>query len=59
MKKNGPAQSAMPTTMSENPSTTAVNRPSQAMTQKTRRNGSVTTNQSAAKQGREHLPQRP
>ena len=48
MKNNGPAQSAIPTTMSENPSTTAVKRPIQAITQKTRRNGSVVTNQSTA-----------
>ena len=45
IKNNGPAQSAMPTTISVNPSATAVIRPNQAIVQKTTRNGRLTANQ--------------
>jgi hypothetical protein len=45
MKKSGPAHSAMPNTIKENPSKTAVNLPAQAIVQKIRRNGSVIINQ--------------
>ena len=42
-KNKGPAHSAIPTTMRQNPSKTAVSLPTQAIVQKTRRNGAVTT----------------
>src|ERR1700722_7985147 len=44
-KKSGPAQRAIPTTISENPNKTAVSLPAQAINQKIRRNGRVTKNQ--------------
>jgi hypothetical protein len=47
--KSGPAQSAMPTTMSEKPTTRPARRPSKPMTQIRTRNGSVMRYQKAAK----------
>jgi hypothetical protein len=44
-KKSGPAQRAIPTTISENPSKTTVSLPAQAINQKIRRNGRDTINQ--------------
>src|SRR3954470_8846674 len=49
MIKNGPAQRAMPTTMSEKPTTRPARRPSRLMTQYRTRNGSVMRYQKAAR----------
>ena len=46
-KNSGPAHRAIPTTMNEKPRIVAVNRPIQATSQKTKRNGSVIKSQTA------------
>ena len=51
-KNRGPAQSAIPTTMRLNPTKIAVNLPTQAIVQKTSRNGKVTTYQSVPRRFR-------
>jgi hypothetical protein len=45
IKKSGPAQRAIPITINENPSKTAVSLPAQAIKQKIRRKGRVRMNQ--------------